>query len=516
MTINNEKNKIIFDALDILECLSKELHLDYQKDDKYHSILKLGKSFCYENDIKLSHKIKVDIIKLINNMQIKNQDAAIGRFVYYQSFNNNLKELEKAKLNMNEQETIPVKIETLNDKLLSLFVINVLKTISYNIHPEYTNLVLLKYGKSLSTIGFNKLAEVCRGKIVDTKNKTIVSYPLDKFYNVNENDKNSFETISNLINESDYSSCTDKRDGSTLILTLDSDYGLLINTNGSFHSEQVKKGMALLNTQYSYFLENIKTGFTYIFEITYPENRIVLDYGIEECLTLIGIRSLATQRLLNHLCLVKLAEFYHLPIVESEEFYSLEGLLHLAETWKNANKEGWVLLIEKDGIQHMVKIKLNEYVELHRSILGNISLARVYQLIKENTIDDVIAKNHGAFKEALLLKVALVYDYLELLEQLLKNTCNELNNEFGFSQEDVISIKKDREHKDFREVIAFIKEISKRNNCSWMGKAVSAYFIYGEDYEDIIGNISFNEFKRILRDVFYLDENNEGDKNGQE
>jgi RNA ligase len=47
-------------------------------------------------------------------------------------------------------------------------------------------------------------------------------------------------------------------------------------TRGSFVSDQAVAGTAMLHERYGDY--EFEDGFTYLFEIIYPENRIVIDY----------------------------------------------------------------------------------------------------------------------------------------------------------------------------------------------------------------------------------------------
>ncbi len=71
----------------------------------------------------------------------------------------------------------------------------------------------------------------------------------------------------------------EKMDGSLGILYWIDDKPFLA-TRGAFESEQAIKGTELLRKHQN--LNKLNRNYTYLFEIIYPSNRIVVDYGAEE------------------------------------------------------------------------------------------------------------------------------------------------------------------------------------------------------------------------------------------
>jgi len=141
-------------------------------------------------------------------------------------------------------------------------------------------------------------------------------------------------------------------------------------TRGSFTSEQAIKGMEIAK-RLNY--DNICVlGYTYLFEIIYPENRIVVDYGKEERLVLLGVMD-------------KKGEEFPYSEIEGEgwdivnKYDGVNDYTKLKEMISN-NEEGYV--IRFSGGMRM-KIKGEEYVRLHR-ILTNFSTKDIWELLKNN------------------------------------------------------------------------------------------------------------------------------------
>lgn len=122
-----------------------------------------------------------------------------------------------------------------------------------------------------------------RGTIYNSKTGQIVARAFPKFFN-------EFEPEAANINwNQEIVSVATKADGSLGIFYVDEDGQLSIATRGSFYSEQAVKATEMIRTKYSHTLFG---NVTPLFEIIYPENRIVLDYGTEEKLVLLAVLNL--------------------------------------------------------------------------------------------------------------------------------------------------------------------------------------------------------------------------------
>jgi RNA ligase len=142
-------------------------------------------------------------------------------------------------------------------------------------------------------------------------------------------------------------------------------------TRGSFTSEQAIKGMEIAN-KYNYDKICVP-GYTYLFEIIYPENRIVVDYGKEERLVLLGVMNRRGE------------EFPYEEMVD-EGWDIVMKYKTWGEDWETLKKE-----ISKDNEGYVIrfsggmrmKIKGDEYVRLHR-ILTNFSTKDIWELLRNN------------------------------------------------------------------------------------------------------------------------------------
>lgn len=180
----------------------------------------------------------------------------------------------------------------------------------------------------------------CRGLILDAAGG-IVARPFSKFFN--------YGTPQAVIPAERFS-VTEKIDGSLGILYY-VDGEPAIATRGSFVSEQAREGTAMLK---GYDYEHAQ-GETPLFEIVYPSNRIVVDYGDRRELVLLAVINNATGR---DSCMA-----WSGPAAAQIESDDIDRLHDFAK----ANAEGFVVAFESG---QRVKVKFAEYVRLHKIVTG--------------------------------------------------------------------------------------------------------------------------------------------------
>jgi len=224
----------------------------------------------------------------------------------------------------------------------------------------------------------------CRG-LVTNSDGDIIARPFKKFFNYEEYLEFAPEMIPNESFE-----VFEKMDGSLGILFNYKDEWVL-STRGSFTSEQSIKGTELLK-KYDY--NRLPKGHTYLFEIIYPENRIVCNYDFED-LILLGIiyNSDGTEiNLYNDedydggIRFKNLMTNLGFKIVKKYDGFNDFDKLKLIIS---NDAEGFVIRF-KNGFR--MKIKGDEYCRLHR-ILTNISNRDLWEYLKENKpLDEILEK----------------------------------------------------------------------------------------------------------------------------
>lgn len=227
-------------------------------------------------------------------------------------------------------------------------------------HPTEP-LVIYNYTQSCQyERAWNACTTQCRG-LIATEEGEVVARPFSKFFNYGEPDAPELDLLAP-------ARVTDKLDGSLGILYTTgrggpgvSDpygYGWMIATRGSFESEQAKVATEMLE-QYIPRWQPLHT-LTYLFEIVYPENRIVIDYGQMRDLFLLAVIDNRTGRNYG-----VDGSSWPGPTTHTLEYDSLAAAL-LAKPRKNA--EGLVVEIRDSGAR--VKLKQDDYVALHRLVTG--------------------------------------------------------------------------------------------------------------------------------------------------
>jgi RNA ligase len=198
----------------------------------------------------------------------------------------------------------------------------------------------------------------CRGLVLDNEGN-VVAKPFPKFFNYEEH------TSDEIPNES--FEVFEKMDGSLgIFFYYEGEWHMA--TRGSFTSEQSIKGMEIA-IRYNYDKICV-LGYTYLFEIIYPENRIVVDYGKEERLVLLSIMN-------------RRGEEFPYDEIEMDgwdivnRYDGINDFTKLKETISN-DDEGYV--IRFSGGMRM-KIKGEEYVRLHR-ILTNFSTTDIWEILR--------------------------------------------------------------------------------------------------------------------------------------
>ena len=195
----------------------------------------------------------------------------------------------------------------------------------------------------------------CRGLVTDNEGN-VVARPFKKFFNIEEGRHTPTEEFE----------VFEKMDGS-LGIVFKYNGEVIYATRGSFTSDQ-SKWMANYGNKNN-FKDILVEGFTYLFEIIYPENRIVVDYGGEEKLVLLGIINTETGEEVPHNDL-----FEGFDVVKKydgiRDYSELKGKV-------DNNAEGFVVRFSNGD---RMKIKGEEYLRLHK-IMTNVSTTGVWELL---------------------------------------------------------------------------------------------------------------------------------------
>ncbi|MFG2981866.1 RNA ligase [Streptomyces sp. NPDC048258] len=213
---------------------------------------------------------------------------------------------------------------------------------------------------------WNQVTTRCRGLVADDTTGAIVALPLPKFFNVGEHEAG--QPYAPALPDEPFE-VYDKVDGSLAVVFHYADRWR-VASKGSFVSAQATWAQRLLDTKDTAAL---RPGTTYLAEILYPQNRIVVDYGDRRDLVLLAAFG---------------ADGTEVPLAEAAPHWEgigsvvtvwpampLDELIALTEsntlpdgaTTNGMDAEGFVLRFAS-GVR--AKAKLSEYVRLHKVLTG--------------------------------------------------------------------------------------------------------------------------------------------------
>src|SRR3954469_17993310 len=145
-------------------------------------------------------------------------------------------------------------------------------------HPSLPLLIHNYTEKAQYENVWNAATLACRGLVV-SRDGRVLARPFAKFFNHGQPGAPELDLDGPV-------AVTDKADGSLGVLFPTPD-GWAVATRGSFDSEQARHATKVWRSRYAGSFQPPE-GLTLLFEIIYPGNRIVLDYGDLDDLVLLG------------------------------------------------------------------------------------------------------------------------------------------------------------------------------------------------------------------------------------
>lgn len=292
---------------------------------------------------------------------------------------------------------------------------------------EMSEFILIRYGKFSSVgegeneITIEELWDMdngfyleCRSIVINLKEEEIVTCPFKKFRNLNECPSNEFAVIQEEIRKAKSVEISNKLDGSMQCATWYKDSVFMTGSQAvnPEKSWRLKDGISMLTTNHKKMFES-NIGLTFIFEYISLEDAHVVKYEkSQEGLYLIGIRDNYTGEQCSYKSVLKYAEKYG---IKTTEVYnkSFEQILEEVKTIKSDVQEGFVINI--DG--HMIKVKGDDYVQIHRILSKISSVNLVIQSVAENRMDDLLSKVPKAYEQRVYAVANIVNKYISQMEQ---------------------------------------------------------------------------------------------------
>lgn len=213
---------------------------------------------------------------------------------------------------------------------------------------------------------WNQATLTCRGLIVDDTDR-VVARPFPKFFGPTEPDAPP-------VPEGRPMAITEKLDGSLGIAYHHPDGGIRVATRGSLSSDQAVEATGIWHEKYADV--QFGHGSTPLFEIIYPGNRIVTDYGDMRDLVLLAVIDLRTGADLPTETID-----WPGPHAQRHEFASLAELVDHVSTTQESAREGYVVHFDTGPDRPHVRLKLKfpGYVATHRMLTGLTAL-RVWEI----------------------------------------------------------------------------------------------------------------------------------------
>jgi len=259
------------------------------------------------------------------------------------------------------------------------------KRIAKQVHPSLPISIYNYTNRAQFMNKWTQSERVCRGLIVEDGTNKVIARGPEKFFNYGQPGAPEIDLDSPVM-------ITQKEDGSLGIgWYYDGFSG--VATRGSFASDQAKHASAMLpdfrRESFKWHMDHDKTS---IFEIVYPENRIVLDYGDRDELIELGTVDNKSGLIVNRRrdairgrWYMPLSEALVFPIPADEEGYVLDIFSKDFDEWGTGTVTGHI------------KLKGEEYKILH-GLLTNTNARRIWVQLAARACHQLVeqtAANNG-------------------------------------------------------------------------------------------------------------------------
>jgi RNA ligase len=246
-------------------------------------------------------------------------------------------------------------------------------SVNIRLHEE---LMLFNYSSlAMVEARWNTFEQMCRGLIVHTKTGEVVARPFDKFFNYLEGGRRPSGHIVAVM---------EKMDGSLGILYRHNG-NYHVATRGGFTSEQGLWATEYLRQHHD--LTGLDDSLTLLFEIIYPQNRIVVNYKDRAELVLLAARNRHTGDYLPFFPDVyEMAQQYRFGLPNVYQFNNIGEIV--AQTGIiGADNEGYVVEFS-DGSRF--KFKGDRYKELQKLLMG-LTFKNTLRAVSMNTTNYILS-----------------------------------------------------------------------------------------------------------------------------
>lgn len=304
-----------------------------------------------------------------------------------------------------------------------------------NTHPEFPLQILNYTRKTQFERAWNEYTLLSRGLIIDWQ-FDVIAMPFKKFFNYEELITSPIYPNTPISEYEVY----EKMDGSLgIIFYYD---GLWhIATRGSFTSDQSVRGKAILKT---HDLDRLNPENTYLVEIIYPENRIVINYDGAEKLVLLGIMNRETGYDYTYDEVIEKVAF-EWPTIEVVKRYDSVEDISILKSRNILNEEGYVMRLR--GTDFRMKCKFEDYCRLH-SIITNVSTKDIWKCLRDGQdLNELLENTPDEFDEWVRAQIALLKkDFAEIEEaekarvELIKSVMSDPTSKKEFAEKLIKSV----------------------------------------------------------------------------
>lgn len=303
------------------------------------------------------------------------------------------------------------KFETWLQELNNQKYNDIFECLQVNQHNEF---ILIRYGLAEMQEGMwtdpNSIYRECRSVVIDIENEELVLSPFRKFFNLNEVEENKLENLVDKISKSKTVEVSNKLDGSMQNARWYKDKIFMTGSMALDKSEswRLEEGYEMLTENHIAMLQKNQI-YTFMFEyISLKDAHVVLYKKEDEGLHLIGVRDTLTGKQFSYSEVLEIAKKYNVSCVTLEN-KTIDQLLQEMKVIESHEKEGWVLNI--DG--HLVKIKCDDYVNIHRLLDKVSSVNVIIESIAEDKYDDLVSKIPDKYKDRVKNIARLIFDYMK-------------------------------------------------------------------------------------------------------
>lgn len=298
---------------------------------------------------------------------------------------------------------------------------------------QYDNMLLFRYGRYSNIYDgeeeasgeglwdrYNGFYRECRSIVIDIENDCIILCPFKKFFNINETEETSIESITTLINNAKTVEFSDKLDGS-------------MQSARWYNNEIIMAGSQAINPDNSwrltdgYRMINVLPGYkdmltkypeyTFVFEyISLKDAHVVKYKKQQEGLYLTGIRNIETGEEYDYNTVIGLADAFGIPTTKIFN-KTINQVMEELDSKSSDEAEGFVINI--DG--YKVKLKYNDYVHIHKALSKLSSINLIIRNIADNSYDDLLAKLPMAYHDQVKKVATIVVDYINKTESEVKS-----------------------------------------------------------------------------------------------